>query len=177
MRNNFFLKEIHLLSITMYHRCRSLSSIIIRQLCWCHTWVGLQQDFGLSVDLLRPEFGAVCATHQVFHVSVQLGLLRLTQLLLCELTQDARLHRLTTANMRESGDQREVVTSQRIQFTSCSCSHPYRSHLLCHRQTYHHYSMLWWIIKLTVCLGIHYLCFLLGRYLDGPAFTVVVNYD
>lgn len=62
----------------------------MRWLYWCHTWVGLQQDLSLSVDLLSPVFGAVCAAHQVLKVSVQLSLLRLAQLLLCELRQSTQ---------------------------------------------------------------------------------------
>lgn len=96
----------------------------------CHTWVGLQQDLGLSVYPLGPVFGAVCAAHQVLKLSVQLRLLRLAQLLLCELRQSTQgtLHTrqsewcsliiyLTGLSMR-CGE----VTSRRVRFTTCSRS-------------------------------------------------------
>lgn len=69
-----------------------------------HTWVGLQQDLSLSVDLLSPVFGAVCAAHQVLKVSVQLSLLRLAQLLLCELEQSTHRSSSQQLKHRSTGD-------------------------------------------------------------------------
>lgn len=49
------------------------------------TWVGLEQNFRLPQDLLGPVLGAVGTRQQVLQVRVQLGLLGLSQFLLCEL--------------------------------------------------------------------------------------------
>lgn len=49
------------------------------------TWVGLEQNFCLPQDLLSPVLGAVGPREQVLQVRVQLGLLSLSQFLLCEL--------------------------------------------------------------------------------------------
>lgn len=52
------------------------------------TWVGLQEHFCLSQDLLGPVLGPVGPSDQVVQVRIQLCLLSLAQFLLCELERE-----------------------------------------------------------------------------------------
>ncbi len=66
----------------------------IYQVCLSHqhllTRVRLKHNFSLSVDFLGPVFGAVRSGKQLLKVSVQLGLLGLSQFLLGKLEQKNR---------------------------------------------------------------------------------------